>query len=370
LTILDSARLESLLGHSPIYSYLDSIRPDFSGKSILVTGAAGSIGSCLCKRLATLAPAHLACLDHNAGHLHHLSNELATSESGHSNVDFHHADIRDEACLQKILERVRPSLIFHVAAHKHVVPMESNVRAAVENNVFGTLALLHAVEAASASLFVFVSSDKAVYPTSIVGVTKRIGERMLGAWPSSQMRCISARFGNVLGSSGSVIPIWREQLDQGSALTVTDPEAERFFLLPEDAVTLLLQATTIGQHGDIFVFDMDLPVRILDLAHAFLKQNGRSSHNVGIRITGLGQGEKRNEQLFYRDELVRPTKFEKIKRTATPHQKWSSLARKLDQLRDSLDRSDTDIRSALKAIEPEYAFTLARSISTTTSGTR
>ena len=244
--------------------------------------------------------------------------------------------------------------------------MESNVHAAVENNVFGTLTVLRAAEAARAEQFVFVSSDKAVNPTSIVGVTKRVGELMLGAWPSSTMSCISARFGNVLGSSGSVIPIWREQLTQGLALTVTDPDAERFFLLPADAITLLLQAATIGEHGDIFVFDMEMPVRILELAHAFLRQNSRAPNEMSIRITGLGQGEKRKEQLFYDHEVVQPTKFGKINRIPIPHREWSVLEPKLELLRASLDGSDTDVRMALKTIEPEYASTVACTLSTST----
>ena len=362
MTFSDSA-LESLLGHPPISWHPDSLAPHFVNNSILVTGAAGSIGSALCKRLALFNLKQLACLDHNPQHLQHLSRELSSSGPSHP-IRFHHADIRDEQSLQAVLQQARPSVVFHIAAHKHVVPMESNVPAAVENNVFGTLTLLKSVEAAGATQFVFVSSDKAVNPTSIVGVTKRIGELILDAWPSTTMNCFSVRFGNVLGSSGSVLPIWREQLMHGEPLTVTDPDAERFFLLPADAITLLLQATTIGQHGDVFVFDMDLPVRILDLAHAFLRQNSRSPNDVCIRITGLGQGEKRNEQLFYEDEIAQPTRFEKIKRTAPPHQPWSILRRKLELLRDSLTGTDTDIRNALKNIEPEYAFTIAHTLST------
>jgi FlaA1/EpsC-like NDP-sugar epimerase len=235
--------------------------------------------------------------------------------------------------------------------------MESNVKVAVRNNVFGTLSVLRAAEAVGTKKLIFVSSDKAVHPISIVGVTKRIGELMLGAWPSGGMRCISVRFGNVIGSSGSVLPIWRKQLESGMPLTVTDSHATRFFLLPTDAVTLLLEASSLGNHGDIFVFEMEKPVRILDLAHAFLRQNSRSPQDTVIQFTGLGKGEKLEERFFNVDEAIMQTEFERIKRTSAIRQDRRRLMQRL-QVLDALlvGGSDDEVRTQLQSIEPEYAF--------------
>lgn len=357
MTFPDSAALEALLGHGPVCADLDAIRQEFAGKSVLVTGAAGSIGSHLSNQVMSLGLTRLTCLDRNESQLHRLRAQMAHRGSA-THSEFHVVDILDERNLQEILDKARPDLVFHVAAHKHIVPMESNVKAAVRNNVFGTLSVLRAAQGVGTKKLIFVSSDKAVHPVSIVGVTKRIGELMLAAWPSRGMCCISARFGNVIGSSGSVLPIWGEQLESGKPLTVTDPHATRFFLLPADAVTLLLQASSLGNHGDIFVFEMEKPVRILDLAHAFLRQNSRSPQNTVIQFTGLGKGEKLEERLFSVDEVVAQTKFEKIKRTSAIRQDWRQLLQHL-QVLDSLlvSGSDDEVRFKLQAIEPEYAFT-------------
>jgi FlaA1/EpsC-like NDP-sugar epimerase len=356
LTFTHSAALEALLGHGPVRADLDAIRQEFAGKSVLVTGAGGSIGSHLSSRLMSVGLVRLTCLDRNGLHLQRLHTQIAHPASA-TRQEFHVADILEEQNLQQIFADARPDFVFHVAAHKHVVPMESNVKAAVRNNVFGTLSVLRAAEVAGTQKLIFVSSDKAVHPVSIVGVTKRIGELMLGAWPSSGMCCISARFGNVIGSSGSVLPIWGEQLENGMPLTLTDPQATRFFLLPIDAVTLLLEASSLGNHGDIFVFEMEKPVRILDLAHAFLRLNLRSPHESVIQFTGLGKGEKLEERLFYVDEVVAQTKFEKIKRTSVTTQDWCQLLQHL-QVLDTLlvSGSDDEVRSKLQAIEPEYTF--------------
>jgi FlaA1/EpsC-like NDP-sugar epimerase len=325
-----------LLGHGPVRADLDAIRQEFAGKSVLVTGAGGSIGSHLSSRLMSVGLVRLTCLDRNELHLQRLHSQIAHPASA-TRQEFHVADILEEQNLQQIFADARPDFVFHVAAHKHVVPMESNVKAAVRNNVFGTLSVLRAAE--------------------VAGTQKRIGELMLGAWPSRGMCCISARFGNVIGSSGSVLPIWGEQLENGMPLTLTDPQATRFFLLPIDAVTLLLEASSLGNHGDIFVFEMEKPVRILDLAHAFLRQNLRWPHESVIQFTGLGKGEKLEERLFYVDEVVAQTKFEKVKRTSVTTQDWCQLLQHL-QVLDTLlgSGSDDEVRSKLQAIEPEYTF--------------
>jgi FlaA1/EpsC-like NDP-sugar epimerase len=280
---------------------------------------------------------------------------------------FHIADILDAPRIQEILRDLHPEIVFHVAAEKHVVLMESNVRTAINTNVFGTQTVLQAAIATGVEKFILISSDKAVYPVSVVGVTKRIGELMLAARPANGTRCISTRFGNVFGSSGSVIPIWAEQLRNGEPLTVTHPDAHRFFLSPSDAASRLLQATTIGKHADIFVVDMHQPIRIIDLARAFLRHHAalsRSRADKQIQFIGLRQGEKLTEKLFHDDEPILPTVFANIKRTSAlgRNQPWQVLSQQLTALSSSL-AADTDlhVRTQLKTIVPHYCLPILTS---------
>jgi FlaA1/EpsC-like NDP-sugar epimerase len=363
-----AVQLQQLFAQSSASVDLAPIRSEFSGRTLLVTGAAGSIGSELCKQLLTLDPEHVACLDHNEPALSDL--RLALTQCNPSALcSFHVADILDAPRIQEILRDLHPEIVFHVAAEKHVVLMESNVRTAVSSNVFGTQTVLQAATAAGVEKFVFISSDKAVYPASVVGVTKRIGELMLAAWPANATCCISARFGNVFGSSGSVIPIWANQLRNGKPLTVTHPDALRFFLSPPDAASRLLQATTIGQHADIFVFDMHLPIRIIELARAFLRHHAALSPSQAdkqIQLIGLREGEKLTEQLFQADEPILPTVFANIKRTSAlgRNQPWQVLSQQLTALSSSL-ATDTglQVRTQLKAIVPHYCLPLTTSAS-------
>ena len=362
-------QLQQLFTQSSASVDLAPIRSEFSGRTLLVTGAAGSIGSELCKQLLTLDPKHVACLDRNGPALSDL--RLGLTQSNPSALrSFYVADILDAPRIQEILRDLQPEIVFHVAAEKHVVLMESNVKTAVNTNVVGTQTVLQAATAAGVEKFVFISSDKAVYPASVVGVTKRIGELMLAARQANATCCISARFGNVFGSSGSVIPIWAEQLQNGEPLTVTHPDAQRFFLSRSDAASRLLQATTIGQHADIFVFDMHQPIRIIDLAHAFLRHQAALSPSQAdkqIQFIGLREGEKLTEQLFHDDELILPTVFANIKRTSAlgRNQPWQVLSQQLTALRSSL-ATDTDlqVRTQLKTIVPHYYLSFLTSVPT------
>jgi FlaA1/EpsC-like NDP-sugar epimerase len=205
--------------------------------------------------------------------------------------------------------------------------------------------------------FVLISSDKAVNPTNVMGATKRICELILSSRPPNGMRCVSVRFGNVLGSSGSVIPVLKQQLRNHEPLTVTHPEIKRFFMMTREAVALVLQGFAIGKHGDILVLDMGEPVRIVDLARTLIRLSGKSEHDVKIRFTGLRDGEKLNEELFYKNEKVAPTSCEKIKRTSGPLKDWLSLCYQLDELRASMSVDGAaPVRSMIKAIVPEYSF--------------
>jgi FlaA1/EpsC-like NDP-sugar epimerase len=370
-----AAQIEQLFAQPTASVALAPIRSEFSGRTLLVTGAAGSIGSEICKQLLTVNPKHVACLDHNKPALSDLRLGLAPCNPS-ALRSFYVADILDAPRIQEILLTLRPEIVFHVAAEKHVVLMESSVKTAVNTNVFGTQTVLQAATAAGVEKFILISSDKAVYPASVVGVTKRIGELMLAARPTSGISCISARFGNVFGSSGSVIPIWAEQLRNGEPLTVTHLDAQRFFFSPSDAASRLLQATTIGQHADIFVFDMYQPIRIIDLAHAFLRHHAALSPSQAdrkIQFIGLREGEKLTEELFHDDEPILPTVFANIKRTSAfgRNQPWQVLSQQLTALSSSL-AADTDlqVRTQLKTIVPHYCLPLLTSAPILSAGPR
>jgi FlaA1/EpsC-like NDP-sugar epimerase len=265
--------------------------------------------------------------------------------------------VTDSDRVRYLLSEFKPQIIFHAAAYKHVPMMESNVQEAVKNNVLGLLGMLDLAEVAGCKNFVLISSDKAVNPTNVMGATKRICELILASRPPNGMRCVSVRFGNVLGSSGSVIPVLQQQLRNHEPLTVTHPEIKRFFMTTREAVALVLQAFVIGKHGDILVLDMGKPVRILDLARTLIRLSGRSEHDVEIRFTGLREGEKLKEELFYQHEEVIPTPCEKIKRTSGTLKDWSKLSRQLDELRASMSIDGAaPIRAKIKEIVPEYSF--------------
>ena len=327
---------------------------------VLVTGAAGSIGSALCAQLLQHEPTSLACLDISDTGLCDLRQRL----EGHSqstDCSFHVADITDHEFVSRLFLESRPEIVFHTAAHKHIPIMESNVHRAVENNVFGLISVVKAAEESGASSLIMVSSDKAVNPISVVGVTKRIGEMFLASRPFAGMRCVSVRLGNVLGSSGSVVPIWTRQLRNGEPLTITHPEAERYFMQTGDAIELLLQAAAVGRHGDILVFDMGEPIPILRLAKSLIEQSGKSEAQVPIRYVGLREGEKLKEELYYAHEEPQATPCPAIMRTGLARQLSETLSQQLDDLRHSVAQgTESEIKSRLKDIVPEYCYQQSR----------
>jgi FlaA1/EpsC-like NDP-sugar epimerase len=259
--------------------------------------------------------------------------------------------------MRKLFAQYSPDVVFHAAAYKHVPVMERNVQEAVKNNVFALLHLLEIAEESGCESFVVISSDKAVNPTSIMGATKRVNELIIACRPASGMRCVSVRFGNVLGSSGSVVPIFQKQLRTGQSLSITHPEIKRFFMTGHEAVLLVLQAFAIGEHGDTLVLDMGEPVRILDLARTLIRLSGISEREVRIEFTGLREGEKLTEELFYETEEVHPTRFEKIKKTRSVLDGWCKLQRHLDELRTSMGVDGPEpVRRKIKEIVPEYSY--------------
>jgi FlaA1/EpsC-like NDP-sugar epimerase len=349
-------RLDDLLGREPVQIDLEVVQKEIASRTVVVTGAAGSIGSELCRQILEYSPACLVCLDQSETGLYFLRLGLLAHKNG-AQLAFRVADVCDAERMRSLLWEFRPGIIFHAAAYKHVPMMESNVQEAVKNNVFGLMSLLDLASQAGCKSFVLISSDKAVNPTNVMGATKRICELILSSHPANGMRCVSVRFGNVLGSNGSVIPVLQQQLQNHQPLTITHPEIKRFFMITPEAVALVLQAFAIGKHGDILVLDMGESVRILDLAHSLIRLSGKLEHDVEIQFTGLREGEKLKEELFYGHEKVVPTSCEKIKRTNGASRNWGDLCRQLDELRASMSIDGAaPIRSKIKEIVPEYSF--------------
>ena len=349
-------QLEDLLGRQPVQIDLDGIQREIVGRTVLVTGAAGSIGSELCRQIVECGPSQLVCLDQSETGLFFLQLELMAHKDD-TRFTFCVADVSDAVRIRSVLLEFKPEIIFHAAAYKHVPMMEINVQEAVKNNVLALVGLLDLADQAGCKNFVLISSDKAVNPTNVMGATKRICELIVSSRPQNGMRCVSVRFGNVLGSSGSVITVLKQQLRNGQPLTITHPEIRRFFMITREAVALVLQAFAIGSHRDILVLDMGEPIRILDLAVNLIRLCGKSEQDVEIKFTGLREGEKLEEELFYRHETVLPTRCDKVKRTSGSPRDWSALCRQLDELRASMSVDGAaPIRAKIKEIVPEYSY--------------
>lgn len=355
--ILQQARevsLTDLLGRLPNHFDLEPVREHIRNRVIMVTGAAGSIGSELCQQIQGCKPKLLVCLDQNETGIFHLQHQLALASGGERKV-FCVADFCNPERIQKILLTYGVEVIFHAAAYKHVPVMEDNVEEAVGNNVFGLLSLLKVAQKSSCTSFVMISSDKAVNPTNVMGCTKRVGELLLAAWPAGGMRCVSVRFGNVLGSNGSVIPIFQEQIRQNRPITITHPDITRFFMTIAEAVSLVLQAFAVGRDGDILVLDMGEPVRVTDLAKTLVRLSGKPPQ--AFQFVGLRPGEKLFEELFYPDERVFPSHCEKIVRTESAKPAWSSLKRALDELQVAVSIGKRSaILAHLQKIVPQFSY--------------
>lgn len=348
--------VEDLLGRDPVEIDLQSVRSTIHGRSVLVTGAAGSIGSELCRQILEHEPRVLVCVDQNETGMFYLDRELLTHRRN-ADVRFHVADAGDRKRMEHIFLESRPEAIFHAAAYKHVPLMETNVPGAVQNNIFGLINLLEVASENKCKSFILISSDKAVNPCNVMGATKRIGELIIAHRPTNGMRCLSVRFGNVLGSNGSVVPLLQQQLRKNEPLTVTHPDIKRFFMTIAEAVSLVLQASAIGEKGDTLVLDMGRPLPIIELVQTLIKLSGRNEQQVTIEFTGLRPGEKLVEELFYENEEVGQTSFPKIKRARGLMQDWNSLANKLEELEATLFLNGPDlIRAKINEIVPEYSY--------------
>ncbi|MEN6560039.1 MAG: nucleoside-diphosphate sugar epimerase/dehydratase [Acidobacteriota bacterium] len=307
--------IEDLLGRSvfQLKKHLPEVAKAYRGKRILVTGAGGSIGSELCRQLATMGPSEIVLLDKDENSIFEIDNDLQARGVGGVVIDPVIANIKNGDRLNVLFERYRPEVVFHAAAHKHVPLMEINVAEAILNNVLGTINIVETAAAAGVERFIFISTDKAVNPSSVMGATKKIGEVVVqNAAKSNGTKFACVRFGNVLGSRGSVVPLFRKQIARGGPVTVTHPEMRRYFMSIPEAVHLIIQAGTLGEKGEIFVLDMGQPIKIVDLVKTLIRLSGHREDDIEIEFTGARPGEKLYEEILIDEERTKSTKFERI----------------------------------------------------------
>ncbi len=307
-----SINIEDLLRREPAELDLGDIRDLITGKTVLVTGAGGSIGSEICRQVHRFNPERLVLLGRGENRIFHIDNEL--NRLGRQTIqETVIADIRDRERIDEVFDRYKPAVVFHAAAHKHVPLMEKNVREAVINNVLGTKSVVDAADRHGCSKFVLISSDKSVRPSSVMGATKRVAEMYVSAISCrSKTQFMSVRFGNVLGSAGSVVPLFKQQIERGGPITVTDERMTRFFMTIPEASQLVIQAASMGTGGDLFVLDMGSPVKIVDLARDLIRLSGLPENAIDIVFSGTRPGEKLYEELADDEGDIHATKHPKI----------------------------------------------------------
>jgi len=350
--------VHDLLGRQPIKLDDAPVRDRVRGRSVLVTGAAGSIGSELCRQLARFGPACLVAFDQSESDLFRIENELREKFPG-LEIAAQLGDIRDTARLPEIMERHHVELVFHAAAYKHVPMMESHVLEAVRNNILGTWNLVSAARHTDVRSLLMISSDKAVNPICVMGATKRACERIIGAHRTDHLatRCASVRFGNVLGSNGSVVPIFQSQIAAGGPIKVTHPQARRYFMTISEAVALTLQASIRSKGSEIFVLDMGEPIRIVDLAENMIRLAGLVPYeDIEIQFTGLRPGEKLMEEINNTAEGMLPTDHEKMRVIREQPLNWDAIPDWIAELEDLLAaRREPDIIAHIQRLVPEYS---------------
>ncbi|OQR54354.1 hypothetical protein CDB3_24655 [Bacillus sp. CDB3] len=307
-------QVEDLLGREPIQLDDAGIGEKIVGKTILVTGAGGSIGSEICRQVMKYKPAKIVLLGHGENSIYNIEMEMRVTYKDTVEITTEIADVQDRHKIFEIVKKHRPYIVYHAAAHKHVPLMERNPEEAVKNNIFGTKNVAEAADTFKVNTFVMVSTDKAVNPPNVMGATKRFAEMLVQhlAAVSTNTRFVAVRFGNVLGSRGSVIPLFKKQIQKGGPVTVTHPDMIRYFMTIPEASRLVIQAGTLARGGELFVLDMGDPVKIVDLAKNLITLSGYSIEEIGIEFTGLRPGEKMYEELLNEGEIHPEQIFPKI----------------------------------------------------------
>lgn len=349
--------IEDLLGREPISLDVNNIIEYVAGKTVLVTGGGGTIGSELCRQIADHSPKKLVIFDIYENNAYDIQNELKRT---HPELDFITliGSVRDSKRMDSVFKEYRPDIIFHAAAHKHVPLMEDSPNESIKNNVFGTLKTAQCADKYGAEKFVLISTDKAVNPTNIMGASKRICEMIIQSYNNrSKTDFVAVRFGNVLGSNGSVIPLFKKQIASGGPVTVTDPNIIRYFMTIPEAVTLVLQAGASAKGGEIFVLDMGKPVKILTLAENLIKLSGFTPYkDIQIKFIGLRPGEKLYEEMLMAEEGLKDTENSLIhigKPIEFDEQEFFDI---LDKMRLFMYNDDADIMHYVKMIVPTYSY--------------
>lgn len=348
--------IEDLLGRDPISLDWPAIRESLSGQRILVTGGGGSIGSELCLQLAAINPSQLILFENSEFNLYQIELELRKKHPG-LDVQCLLGDVNDSRYVDFVFNRFQPEIIFHAAAFKHVPLLEAQIRQALRNNVLGTRNVAMAAHRFHCKTFVLISTDKAVNPTNIMGASKRSAEIFCQNLDNhSNTKYITVRFGNVLGSAGSVIPLFKKQIASGGPITVTDPRMERYFMTIPEACQLIMQTVVLGNGGEIFVLDMGEPVKITYLAEQMIRLSGKEPGvDITIEYIGLRPGEKLYEELFHAKEILEATPHKKVLLARHRQVDWSSLNKTLDRMNEAIQATDTGIlEQLLRKLVPEY----------------
>jgi len=349
--------IDDLLGRDPVSLEWESIREGLVGKRVMITGGGGSIGSELCRQIARLNPIEIIIVDHSEYSLYKIDHEL---RSEYHDLVFYSVlgDICDPATVEKVIGDYKPDVVFHAAAYKHLPILQTQIREAFRNNVFGTMRVAEAAERHGVGTFVLISTDKAVNPANIMGATKRVAEMYCQNMNAhSHTRFITVRFGNVLNSNGSVVPLFQEQIAKGGPLTVTHPEISRYFMTISEASQLIMQSAVLGDGGEIYVLDMGEPVNITYLAEHLIRLAGKEpGRDIEIIYTGLRPGEKLFEQLFHELEPYERTTHEKILLAHPRKADWDELRAELRTSELAVRRYDTEfLKHALLRLVPELA---------------
>ncbi len=313
VSALRNVEVEDLLGREPVELDISAISETITGSTVMVTGAGGSIGSEICRQICKFNPSRMVLLGHSEYSIYNIDMELRPKYKDKIEIIPVIADVQDRNRMFEVMEKYKPDVVYHAAAHKHVPLMEGNPREAVKNNIFGTKNVAEAAETFSVKSFVLVSTDKAVNPPNVMGATKRVAEMIIqNLAKESNTKFVAVRFGNVLGSRGSVIPLFKKQIEAGGPVTVTHEDMTRYFMTIPEASRLVIQAGTLARGGEVFVLDMGEPVKISDLAKNLITLSGYTIEEIGIQYSGIRPGEKMYEELLNENEVQKEQIFPKI----------------------------------------------------------
>ncbi len=353
ISAIKDVSVEDLLGREEVELDVNAIADKINGRTVLVTGAGGSIGSEICRQAAQFNPSQIVLLGHGEYSIYKIEREL---KQRFKHIDFPTviADIQDYGKMVEVMEQFQPEVVYHAAAHKHVPLMERNPEAAVKNNIIGTKNVAEAASIAHVNTFVMISTDKAVNPTSVMGATKRIAEQIVQHMDTiSSTRFVAVRFGNVLGSRGSVIPLFKEQIKNGGPVTVTHPEMVRYFMTIPEASRLVIQASALANGGEIFVLDMGEPVKIVDLAKNLIRYSGFENEEIGIEYSGIRPGEKLYEELLNENEVHPEQIYPKIYVGKSVKAELAQIKRLIN---GSMDISDAELKKMLLFMTNEQSY--------------